>query len=61
MIECHAALEQFLGALAAKDSSPHTSRAYATAVDDFFAWLERSGVASRVDATDAPPAACLPG
>jgi integrase/recombinase XerC len=46
VIECHAALEQFLGALAAKDSSPHTSRAYATAVDDFFAWLERSGAAT---------------
>jgi site-specific recombinase XerD len=43
VIECRAALDQFLGALAAKDSSPHTRRAYATAIDDFFAWLERSG------------------
>jgi integrase/recombinase XerC len=43
VIECHAALEQFLGALAAKDASVHTRRAYATAVDDFLAWLERSG------------------
>jgi site-specific recombinase XerD len=45
MIDSHAALDQFLGALAAKDASPHTRRAYATAVDDFLAWLERSDAA----------------
>src|SRR5262249_47540222 len=45
VIECHAALDQFLAALAAKDSSPHTRRAYATAIDDFFAWLGRSNAA----------------
>jgi site-specific recombinase XerD len=45
VIECHEALDQFLGGLAAKDASPHTRRAYATAVDDFFAWLERADAA----------------
>jgi site-specific recombinase XerD len=35
-----AALEAFLGALAARDASPHTRRAYGTSVGDFLKWLE---------------------
>jgi len=39
-----AALERFLGGLAARDSSPHTQRAYATAVGRYLDWLARRGV-----------------
>ncbi|MGZ6272037.1 MAG: tyrosine recombinase XerC [Candidatus Limnocylindrales bacterium] len=35
-----AALERFLRALEARDASPHTRRAYATAVRQYLAWLE---------------------
>ena len=35
-----AALEAFLGSLAARDASPHTRRAYATSVGQFLGWLE---------------------
>jgi site-specific recombinase XerD len=34
-----AALEAFLGALEARNASPHTSRAYASSVRDFLEWL----------------------
>lgn len=34
-----AALDAFLGSLAARDASPHTSRAYATGVTRFLEWL----------------------
>jgi integrase/recombinase XerC len=45
--ERHAALDAFLGALAARDASPHTRRAYASSVSDFLAWL--SAVGSNAD------------
>ena len=35
-----AALDAFLGSLAARDASAHTQRAYATSVGQFLAWLE---------------------
>jgi len=35
-----AALERYLRALEARDTSPHTRRAYATAVRQYLAWLE---------------------
>jgi site-specific recombinase XerD len=35
-----AALERFLRALEARDASPHTRRAYATAIRQYLAWLE---------------------
>jgi site-specific recombinase XerD len=38
-----AALERFGRALAARDSSPHTRRAYRTAVEQFLGWLEAGG------------------
>ncbi len=37
------ALARFLIALAARDSSPHTQRAYATAVGAYLAWLRARG------------------
>ena len=43
MTERHAALDAFLGALAARDASPHTRRAYASSVNDFLAWLSTTG------------------
>lgn len=43
MTERHAALDAFLGALAARDASIHTRRAYATSISDFLAWLQESG------------------
>ncbi|HEX5466811.1 MAG TPA: tyrosine-type recombinase/integrase [Candidatus Limnocylindrales bacterium] len=40
-----AALERFLEALAARDTSPHTRRAYATAIGQYLAWLaQRPGL-----------------
>lgn len=38
-----AALDRFLGSLAARDTSPHTRRAYATAVGAYLDWLEGRG------------------
>ena len=38
------ALERFLGSLAARDASPHTQRAYATAVGRYLEWLVARGV-----------------
>ncbi|HEY8869181.1 MAG TPA: tyrosine recombinase [Candidatus Limnocylindrales bacterium] len=38
------ALERFLGSLAARDTSPHTQRAYRTAVGRYLAWLGERGV-----------------
>ena len=38
------ALRRFLGGLAARDASPHTQRAYATAVARYLAWLAERGV-----------------
>ena len=34
-----AALDRFLGSLAARDASPHTRRAYATAIGAYLVWL----------------------
>jgi site-specific recombinase XerD len=39
-----AALERFLAALAARDASPHTRRAYESAVRRYLAWLRDRGV-----------------
>ena len=39
-----AVLGRFLRSLAAKDASPHTRRAYATAVGAYLGWLEERGV-----------------
>jgi len=38
------ALERFLASLAARDASPHTRRAYATAISSYLAWLDAAGV-----------------
>ncbi len=38
------ALERFLASLAARDASPHTRRAYATAVSAYLAWLDAAGI-----------------
>jgi site-specific recombinase XerD len=38
------ALRRFLGGLAARDASPHTQRAYATAVGRYLGWLAERGV-----------------
>jgi len=38
------ALERFLRGLAARDASPHTIRAYATAVGAYLFWLDERGV-----------------
>ncbi len=40
----HPTLQRFLRALAARDASPHTIRAYTTAVGAYLAWLEERGV-----------------
>jgi len=40
----HPALERFLRSLAARDASPHTIRAYKTAVGAYLAWLGERGV-----------------
>jgi site-specific recombinase XerD len=37
-------LQRFLGSLAARDASPHTQRAYATAVGRYLIWLASRGV-----------------
>ena len=39
-----APLEKFLASLAARDASPHTLRAYRTAVGAYLAWLEATGI-----------------
>jgi site-specific recombinase XerD len=44
------ALERFLRGLAARDASPHTIRAYRTAVGTYLAWLAERGVDWRVPA-----------
>jgi site-specific recombinase XerD len=38
------ALQRFLGGLAARDASPHTQRAYATAVGRYLEWLAEHGI-----------------
>jgi integrase/recombinase XerD len=40
----HPTLERFLRSLAARDASPHTIRAYTTAVGAYLAWLGERGV-----------------
>jgi site-specific recombinase XerD len=40
----HPTLQRFLRSLAARDASPHTIRAYTTAVGAYLAWLEQRGV-----------------
>jgi len=40
-------LEKFLASLAARDASPHTQRAYRTAVGAYLAWLEALGIGWR--------------
>jgi len=40
----HPTLERFLRSLAARDASPHTIRAYTTAVGAYLAWLDERGV-----------------
>ncbi len=42
-----APLEGFLASLAARDASPHTRRAYRTAVGAYLAWLEARGIGWR--------------
>jgi integrase/recombinase XerC len=39
-----APLDRFLASLAARDASPHTQRAYRTAVGTYLAWLDDRGV-----------------
>ena len=39
-----APLEKFLASLAARDASPHTQRAYRTAVGAYLAWLQALGI-----------------
>jgi site-specific recombinase XerD len=48
------ALDAFLGALAARDASAHTRRAYRTAISQYLDWLERGG-----SDWHAPPRATL--
>jgi integrase/recombinase XerC len=38
------ALERYLASLAARDASPHTRRAYATALSAYLGWLDAAGV-----------------
>ena len=38
------ALERYLASLAARDASPHTRRAYATALGAYLAWLDTAGL-----------------
>ena len=40
----HPTLGRFLQSLAARDASPHTIRAYATAIGAYLAWLDARGV-----------------
>ncbi|MEO5885985.1 MAG: tyrosine recombinase, partial [Candidatus Limnocylindrales bacterium] len=40
----HPALQRFLQALAARDASPNTTRAYATAVGTYLDWLSERGI-----------------
>jgi len=48
------ALERFLASLAARDASPHTRRAYATALAAYLGWLDERGLD-----WEAPPRAGL--
>src|SRR4029077_2032462 len=43
-IDRPAALDRFLTALEARDASPNTRRAYATAVGAYLAWLDERGI-----------------
>jgi integrase/recombinase XerC len=43
-VDSSAALEGFLASLAARDASPHTQRAYRTAVGAYLAWLADRGI-----------------
>ncbi len=54
----HPTLERFLRSLAARDASPHTIRAYTTAVGAYLAWLERAW--RGLGAAHAPGPARLP-
>ena len=47
-------LDAFLRTLAARDASPHTQRAYATAVGGYLDWLD---AATRIDWREPPRAA----
>jgi integrase/recombinase XerC len=38
------ALERYLASLAARDASPHTRRAYATALSAYLGWLDEAGL-----------------
>lgn len=38
------ALDRFIGGLTARDASPHTRRAYLTAVGTYLAWLDQRGI-----------------
>ncbi len=38
------ALERYLASLAARDASPHTRRAYATAISAYLEWLDAAGL-----------------
>ena len=43
MTQAHDALDAFLAALAARGASPHTLRAYRTAVEQYLTWLDEHG------------------
>jgi len=43
MTQAHGALDAFLAALAARGASPHTLRAYRTAVEQYLGWLDEHG------------------
>ena len=43
-MDANAALARFLEGLAARDTSPHTQRAYTTAVTAYLAWLNERGL-----------------
>ena len=44
------ALERFIRGLAARDASPHTIRAYTTAVGAYLAWLDERDIDWRTPA-----------
>ena len=56
----HPALERFLRSLAARDASPHTIRAYDTAVGAYLAWLAERGVDWRRPTAAGPARATSP-
>ena len=47
-------LDRFLASLAARDASPHTQRAYRTAVGAYLEWLATAGVGWRAPSQDGP-------